>query len=410
MGFNPLEEKGIPLEKQLRNWDALNIAPYDKKKVPPYTRCRIIIMNGAEMEGAFFSHQFARHIDDMEIKRNLAMTRRIEQQQQKAISGLTPANESPLEVTIGYEQVAVDLTAFLARNEPDPVVKAALDFALLEDFDHLYRYADLLEMTEGVKAEEIVGKMTEITIGRPTISEHRHPFDEIRLHFDAKSADIRTKLNVMTIIAAEQQTMNFYNNIGNRAETDIGRGLYQEIAMIEEQHVTHYESLEDPTMSWFMRDVMHQYNECYLYHSFIEQEEDPRIKKIWEEHLDMEIGQLRASCEMMKMHEKIDPVEHLPKELPPPLIMESNIDYVRQIIAEQTDFNAKGAEYYPGDQIPSDYRYYDYQKAVNTKNGDNAPSQEVIRLYINENGQDYRLEVKGPHPVKRFQKRDKVVR
>jgi hypothetical protein len=147
--FNPLKEKGIPLEKQLRSWSELNVKPYDKEKVHPYSRTRGILMNGIEVEGAIFSHQFARHTDDMELKRKLALTRRIEQQQQEAVNWLIPANESVLEVTIGYEQVAVDLTAFLARTEPDPYVKAALDFALLEDFDHLYRYANLLDLVQG---------------------------------------------------------------------------------------------------------------------------------------------------------------------------------------------------------------------------------------------------------------------
>jgi hypothetical protein len=27
MGFNPLAEKGIPIEKQLRNWSELNVPP-----------------------------------------------------------------------------------------------------------------------------------------------------------------------------------------------------------------------------------------------------------------------------------------------------------------------------------------------------------------------------------------------
>jgi hypothetical protein len=407
MGFNPLEEKGIPLEKQLRDWSRLNVKPYDKHAVPPYTRCRVIVMNGSEIEAALFSHQFARHATDPDLKRKLALARRIEQQQQKVINWLTPAEESTLEVTIGYEQVAVDLTAYLARTEPDPVVKAALDFALLEDFDHLYRYADLLDMTQGIKAEHIVGNLTEITIGRPTVTEHRHPFDEIRTPFDAEKADILTKLHVMIITAAEQQTMNFYNNVGNRAETEIGRGLYAEIAQIEEQHVTHYESLADPTMSWFMRDVMHQYTECYLYHSFIEQEEDPRIKSIWEEHLDMEIGQLAASCELMKQHENRDPADHLPSAMPEPLIFQSNIDYVRSVLAEQADWNARETDYVPMSELPSDHRYYTYQQTVN---GGWTPSQDVIRQCIDKNGEDYRLETQGPHPIERFRTREKVIR
>ena len=120
---------------------------------------------------------------------------------------LPPSNESDLEITIGYEQVAVDLTAFLARTEPDKYAKAILDFALLEDFDHLYRYANLMEMTEGKKADKIVGNLTEITPGRPTVAEHRHPFDELRKHYDAATASPLTKLHAMTIVAAEQQTM-----------------------------------------------------------------------------------------------------------------------------------------------------------------------------------------------------------
>src|SRR5918996_6099451 len=117
MSFNPLAERGIPIEKQLRNWSELNVQPYDKYTVDPYTRTRAITMNGIEVESILSSHQFARHTDNPDIKRNLALVRRIEQQQQKAVNWLIPGDESTLEVTIGYEQVAVDLTAYVARNE-----------------------------------------------------------------------------------------------------------------------------------------------------------------------------------------------------------------------------------------------------------------------------------------------------
>lgn len=116
MSFNPFKERGIPAEKQLRPWSELNVKPYDKNEVHPYTKARIILMNGVEVEGAIFSHQFARNLDDPELKKQLALTRRAEQQQQKAINWLSPGDETPLETTIGYEQVAVDLTAFLSAN------------------------------------------------------------------------------------------------------------------------------------------------------------------------------------------------------------------------------------------------------------------------------------------------------
>src|SRR5690606_29028307 len=43
MAFNPLRERGIPLEKQFRNWSELNVKPYDKETVHPYSRCRGIV-------------------------------------------------------------------------------------------------------------------------------------------------------------------------------------------------------------------------------------------------------------------------------------------------------------------------------------------------------------------------------
>jgi hypothetical protein len=137
MSFNPLEEHGIPIDRQFRSWSELNVDPYRTELVHPYTRCRVIAMNGIEVEAALHSHMMARHTVDMGLKQALAMVRRVEQQQQKAVNWLIPGDESTIAVTIGYEQVATDLTAWLARHEPDPYLKKVYDFALLEDFDHL---------------------------------------------------------------------------------------------------------------------------------------------------------------------------------------------------------------------------------------------------------------------------------
>jgi hypothetical protein len=401
MGFNPLTEKGIPLEKQLRNWSELNVQPYDKEQVDPYTRTRVIAMNGIEVESIIFSHQFARHTDNPEIKRALAMTRRVEQQQQKAVNWLTPGDETTLENTIAYEQVAVDLTAYIARTEPDPYVKQTLEFGLLEDFDHLYRYANLLELLEGKKAERITRGLTEIMPGRPTIVEHRHPFDDIRAHYDKHTVDPLSRLHTMTITAAEQQTMNFYMNMGNRYTEPIARALYLEIGMIEEQHVTQYESLLDPLESWFQQEVFHHYNECYLYHSFMSQEPDRRIRAIWELHLGMEIEHLRVACEMMRRHEGIEAEEILPAELPEPTLFQENKDYVRQVLASQVDLRAIGTQFIPLDQMPEDAKYFEYQDTVN--GGGFVPSEQVIEDHIAAHGSDYRDMPGGPHPVEQQQ-------
>jgi hypothetical protein len=396
--MNPLQEPGIPVEEQFRPWSELNVTPFDKGSVHPYTRTRVILMNGIEVESIMFSHQFARHTDNPEILRALALSRRVDQQQQKVVNGLNPGDQTPLETTIGYEQVAVDLTAWLARHEPDAMLKQALDFALLEDFDHLYRYADLYDLIDGKDAATLTQHLTEITPGRPTFAHHRHPYDEIRGHYSTHTVDPLSRMHVMTIVAGEQQTMNFYMNHGADYLEPIARGLYAEIAQVEEQHVSHYESLLDPLDSWLQQLVFHEYNEVYLYWSMLQQETDPRIKAIWELHCNMEIGQLHAACELLRKFEGQDPEEILPRELPDtPVTFEPNKDYVREILATQYDLRTDGMEYVRIDDLPSDHRYFRFQERMN---GQGVPSEQVVSEDRAHRGaSEYRDETDGQSPI-----------
>lgn len=399
MSFNPLAERGIPLDRQLRNWSELNVTPYDTRDVHPYTRCRVIAMNGLEVEAVINSHQMARRNTDLGMKQVGAFVRRIEQQQQKAVNWLIPGEkeESAIAVTIGYEQVAVDLTAWLARHEPDPYLKKVYEFALLEDFDHLYRYANLMDMMgEGRKAHDITHDLTEIMPGRPTIFEHRDPHDELRRPMTLKAADIQSVMNAITIVAAEQQTMNYYMTVGNRPTDPLARALYLEIGQIEEQHVTHYESILDPSISWLTNWVLHEYNECWMYWSCMMTETDPRIKAIWELHLAMEIEHLRVACEQMKAIEKRDPAEFLPANgMPLPLTFEQNKDYVRDVLHRTIDWSAYDAKFLPVTSLPPEHRYFEYQSKVNSGG---VPSEDVIDRHRTEFGGEYRRETEGPHP------------
>ncbi len=407
MAFNPFKERGTPYEKQVKNWDELNIEPYDKNEVHPYTRTRVILMNGIEVEAAMFGHQMARHAVDSSLKQKLAEVRRIEQQQQKLINWLIPGDESTLEVTLGYEQVAVDLTAWLARTEPDQTVKDALDFALIEDFDHLYRYANLMGVVDGKDPARVVGELTEIFPGRPTVLEHRHPFDSIRNHYDKDQAEIITKLHVQTIVAGEQQTMNFYMNVGDRQDPPFGRGLYLEIAQIEEQHVSQYESLADPRETWFERLLLHEYNECWLYYSFVQEESDERIKRIWKDQLDCEIDHLHQAAELLQQYEGRDAESLLPASGFPELMkFQSNKEYVRDVIASQIHLTADGNMLKPVDSLPPSHRYFTWQGLVNVDGS--APSQWVVEHHIERHGTDWRLETEGPHPVEELRARETV--
>lgn len=219
--MNPFEITAKSVDSYFLDLEKMYPMAYNKAKTSPYTKTRVILLNGTEFESNWFMHQFARNCDNAEIKRELAVVRAQEQMQQKRLSCLKPLNESILETTISYEQLAIDLTATLAKNEKDKNNKKALDFALLEDFDHLYRFANLLYLDKNQESAPLVGRFTEITPARPTIAHHRYPKDNVKAHMDAKKADLFTKLVAATITAAEQQTMNYYMNIAQRYKTTL---------------------------------------------------------------------------------------------------------------------------------------------------------------------------------------------
>ncbi len=287
--FKPFEEKSIPIEQQYTNWNAMVQTQYDKNNVDAYTRTRVILMNGIENNSVITSHAIARMTNNDEIKRTMAAIRRADSQHQVTINWLNPANQDILETTIGYEQAAVDLTANLAKNEQNPYFKQTLDFALLEDFDHLYRYSLLMHQLEGKDAESITQGKTEIKPGRPTKIEHRHPDDEMRAHFDKNSVNAKTWMNYFTIVSGEQQTMLYYRSHGFMFENDLARKLYAEIAEIEEQHVSQYEAVGDPTLTPLQHATLLQLNEAYNYYSHAQVEPNEAIKRIWEQFLAHEI-------------------------------------------------------------------------------------------------------------------------
>ncbi len=404
MSFNPFNEKPIDHERLLMSWKDMSPMPYNKNEVDPYTRVRCILMNGTEYEAVWCKHHFNRRFDDADAKRAVALLRRSEQEQQKLISALKPCDENLLETTIGYEQLAVDLTAFMGEREEDMTVKEALDFALLEDFDHLYRYANLLESDMGERAERFVGGYTEIMPARPTIAHHRHPYDNIRPHIDSKRANLATKLDVQIITAAEQQTMNYYMNIGGFYQNQKGRELYTEIAMVEEDHVTHYGSLIDPNCTPLENLLMHEYTECYLYYSMYLDEVDARIKEIWERLLLQEIAHLHIAKNMLEKYDRKSYEEVIPdKSVPETVRFRNNKEYIRKVLADTVNITTKQDGYVNVGELDENADFYKYQYATNGS-GEDVRSHAVILEHIDKFGEDYRVQDKE-HPIEELRSR-----
>lgn len=403
--MNPFKETYKSIEKTYKNWKSINVKPYDKNEVDPYTRVRIILMNGTEFEAIWNTHRFNRHCPNNDVRRAMAMIRRGEQQQQKRIANLKPRNESILEHTLGYEQLAVDLTAIMAQREKNAYVKKQLDFALLEDFDHLYRYSDLMDLEKGAHADAIIGKYTEVMPGRPTVSEPRHPYDDVDFYINNYLSDPVTRLNAGIITAAEQQTMNYYLNVANLYESELGRKLYAEIAMIEEQHVTGYGSLMDPTVTMYECIVMHEYTECYLYWSCYNDETDARIKDIWLMHYEEELSHLHYAVELLakyggKVWQQLFPEGG---DFPEPILFKPQKEYVRKVL-KSVRLTGRMEDWEEVDKVPEKFRFFSYNRGV-LGSAESMASHAVIAKHISKKGEDYRIQDKA-HPIPELSARD----
>lgn len=342
--FDLLDEKGTALDKQKFTWKEMVKKPISKLDDDAFTRVRIILMNGIEMDALRLKQVISRF--NGELRLAIADICRVEHHQATMINWLISADHSPLETTLAYEQTAIEVTAAVAQTEPDPYQAQTYRFGLLEDFDHLYRYAAMLDRLEGKDPNHILQCYTDIIPGRLTSQHHRAPLDDIRFHYDHNHAELLTKIHAAMITAAEYQTHDYYMTIGPTFADPLARQLYAEIASVEIQHVTQYGSLIDPNESFLEKWLLHELMEVYAYYSCMEKEPNHYVKNIWERFLDYELGHLQIVKELFKKYEHRDPQEIMhAKSKIVPLEFKSNRKFVREVLAQEVNLRAKGMEY-----------------------------------------------------------------
>lgn len=375
MGFNIFSAKGTPLDQQRFTWREMAGKPISKLDDDAFTRVRVILMNGIEQEAQRFQHFIARR--DRALRVPLAQVRRVEQHQATMVNWLLGPDHSPLEITLGYEQTAIEVTAAVAQQEPDAYLAQTYRFGMLEDFDHLYRFSALLDRLEGKDPNNILQSYTDILPGRPTVNEHRAPEDDVRESYAKAKASPITKLNALTIVGVEFQVNQYYLNSGPLFADPVARQLYAEIASIEEQHVTQYESLLDPDETLMEQWLLHEATEVYNYYSCVKQETNPRVKAIWERMLDYELGHFHFVADLFKKYEKRDPTELFPGDLPEPIAFESQRDFVRQTLLQEVDLRTHGTQYV--DKANENQASIDYRTFMNSEG---SPSETVAAGYI----------------------------
>jgi hypothetical protein len=374
MAINLLTDTGLSLDRQRLSWKDMVGKPISKLDDDAFTRVRIILMNGLELD-ALRTKQVAIR-NHREARVPLAQLMRVEQHQATAVNWLLGADHSPLETTIGYEQTAIEVTASIAKLEPDGYLAQAYRYALLEDFDHLYRYTALLDRLEGKDANNITQGYTDIVPARSTQFHHRAAEDDL-LEPYAATAALATKLHALTLVGGEYQTHDYYMNIGPTFADALARQLYAEIASVESQHITHYGSMLNPAESPLEKLLLAEACEVWNYAACLEQEDNPRVRALWERFLDFELGHLEVARNLFKEMARRDPAEVLGDgTLPPGIRFESHREFVREVVDTETQLRKNGTQFVDAaEESASSLRY---REAVNA---DGSPSEAVSATY-----------------------------
>ena len=174
--------------------------------------------------------------------------------------------------------------------------------------------------------------------------------------------------------------------------------------MVEEQHVTQYGSLIDPNASMCENMLMHEYIECYLYFSMLNDETDKNIKKIWEMLFEQELSHLHEAVKLIRKYEKKDWSDVIPNGDFPELIkFKPHKEYIRKILGDSVTLTADRDKYIEVSKLDDNAEFFKYQKKVNSQ-PEKERGHTTIVDHIKKFGEDYRVEDK-PHPVKELKDR-----
>lgn len=383
MALSLFDSQGTALDRQSFTWREMIQRPISKLNDDAFTRIRVILMNGLESEAIRFGHSCARMNRNLQVA--LGRVRRLEQHQRTLVSNLLGADHSPLETTIAYEQAAIEMTASVAQREPDPALAQIYRFGMLEDLDHLYRYSALLDRVEAKDSNNILQSYTDIVPGRPTLSAHRAPEDDVRNPYDRAQADALTKIHALTILSGKYQIHDYYSHIGPLFADPVARQVYAEISSVEEQHLTQYESIIDARETWIEKWLLHEASEAYGYYGCVRYETNPRLRAIWERMLDYELGHLRFAMEVFERVEGRDPAEVLPITLPEPGAISGQRVFIRDALRQEVDLRANGSRIVPLQEEGRSSQMY--RERLNSQG---SPSETVAAGYLWRPGTELR--------------------
>ena len=147
-----------------------------------------------------------------------------------------------------------------------------------------------------------------------------------------------------------------------------------------------YESLIDPSESFYEKLLLHEFTEVCTYHNCMTDESNEMLMPIWEEFLAMELDHLQTAAKLFKKYEKRDPEEVIGEDIVHPCHFTSQKDYVEKVLRAEIDKRlGSNKDYQFTKDIPDDWASYWVQE---TAGKDGSPSEVTIRVIAEQKNRD----------------------
>jgi hypothetical protein len=303
--FDPLDHPGLPIEQHGRHWRELDVEPIDVRATDSDTRGRISTMRALEAAATLFDRELTRRCPDDDARRAVSGLGNCASGRRRHVAALQPSGHT-LQNAVGSERAAFDLVVWAARNELEPGRVLAFRRQAGRHLTRLRWYADLADRSGVEGADRIVdevGDLLSASSAGPAM-RRRRPTEPV-----ARPPAPISLLYDWAVHAAHQQLATSSGRSAQPAPapttpaaTGLERGGWP----------------ADTGLDSWQRLVVHECATCYVYYSFLTEEPDPRLRAMWELHLQMGLAHLRAAGDLLRRHTGRDPQEVVGAGLPEP--------------------------------------------------------------------------------------------
>ncbi|MCU7730812.1 hypothetical protein ODJ79_44465 [Actinoplanes sp. KI2] len=273
--FDPLDHPGIPVDRHGRHWHELDVEPIDTRATDPSTVRRISMVAAVEANAEHFDRQLANRVQDVDARRSVGSLGDATAQRRQHIAGVRPPTHHTAEDAIDRERAAFEMAGWAARNEREPDRSSAYRQQAWQHLERLRRYADLASRAHLPWAGQVAAEVDRLSPPLPT-----------------------TPARSRTPSPPAMQPLSLLHDWMVQAA---GRWPASWDALVVQESAG-----------------------CYLYYAFMAEEDDRRLRPMWELHLQMQLAHLHTASSMLRRFSGRDPHEVIGEGLPEPVTLRTD--------------------------------------------------------------------------------------